>query len=77
MKLSIEISDSDAADIRVLLDQGLHGDGTHGTHNSHGTLTLEVLAQMLLQDVALAHRRPGSWEGAGMLNILSSHGYIL
>jgi hypothetical protein len=43
--------------------------------NTHGKLDLTTLATMLLEDVALADRRPGSWEGANMLQLLSSHGY--
>lgn len=42
---------------------------------SHGELSVELLATMLLEDCALAHRRPGSWEGANMLQVLSGHGY--
>lgn len=44
---------------------------------SHGVLTLAGLAAMLLEDAALARRRPGSWEGANMLDVLRSHGYEL
>jgi hypothetical protein len=43
--------------------------------NSHGALTLDTLVTMLLGDVALASRRPGSWEGANMLTVLAAHGY--
>ena len=39
-------------------------------------LTLESLTQMLLQDVVYAMRRPGSWEGANMIQVLQSHGYL-
>jgi hypothetical protein len=42
---------------------------------SHGPLDLERLVHMLLEDVALAVHRPGSWEGANMLTVLASHGY--
>lgn len=43
--------------------------------NSHGTLTIGQLVQMLLEDVALMIHRPGSWEGANMAQVMSSHGY--
>lgn len=43
--------------------------------NSHGTLTIGRLVQMLLEDVALMIHRPGSWEGANMAQVMSSHGY--
>ena len=43
--------------------------------SSHGALTLERLAHMLLEDAALVVTRPGSWEGANMVRVLESHGY--
>lgn len=72
MKLTIEICDEDAALIRELLEltQDIE---RHGC--SHGPLTMKLLARMLLEDVALAVRRPGSWEGANMLRVLEAHGY--
>lgn len=42
---------------------------------SQGELTVTKLTNMLLQDVAYAIRRPGSWEGANMIQVLRSHGY--
>ena len=33
------------------------------------------ITKMLLEEVALAVRRPGSWEGARMTDLLTSHGY--
>ena len=70
MKLRIEIRDEDAALICDFLEL------TRGrTDNSHGPLTLKLLAEMLLEDVALAVRRPGSWEGANMRHVLECHGY--
>jgi hypothetical protein len=44
--------------------------------SSHGPLTLTKLAQMLLEDAALVVTRPGSWEGANMMQVLQSHGYL-
>lgn len=70
MKLRIEIRDEDAASIRELLEAVNRSD-----FNSHGQLTIQRLAEMLLEDVALAVRRPGSWEGANMWQVLHSHGY--
>lgn len=72
MKLTIEIHDEDAALIRELLEltQDIE---RHSC--SHGPLTMKLLARMLLEDVALAVRRPGSWEGANMLRVLEAHGY--
>lgn len=45
-------------------------------HSSHGQLkTIEDVATMLLEDVALAVSRQGSWEGSNMWTVLNSHGY--
>jgi hypothetical protein len=70
MKIEIEISDQDAALIEEFMDENQSETG-----NSHGPLDMIVLAEMLLQDVALAVRRPGSWEGSNMSQVLYSHGY--
>ena len=69
MKITIDISDEAATLIQRFLD------GTRENGNSHGKLTMESLAAMLLEDVSLAVRRPGSWEGANMTTVLTSHGY--
>ncbi len=42
---------------------------------THGVLTPEGLLEMLAQDVAMVETRPGSWEGAGMAQVLAAHGY--
>lgn len=44
---------------------------------SHDELTLEKLLDMLLEDVVLMYRRPGSWEGSNMAQVLRAHGYNL
>jgi hypothetical protein len=72
MKIEIEISDQDATLIEEFLDENQSGE-----FNSHGPLDMTVLAGMLMQDVALAVRRPGSWEGANMIQVLTSHGYTV
>ena len=38
-------------------------------------LTVETLAAMLLEDVALVVRRPGCWEASNMAEVLTSHGF--
>lgn len=43
--------------------------------NTHGQLTIETALAMLAEDLALTATRPGSWEGANMLQVLCSHGY--
>jgi hypothetical protein len=70
VKVAVEISDHDAALVAEFLE--VYG---QRTDSSHGPLTLETLAAMLLEDVALAIRRPGSWEGANMGTVLAAHGY--
>jgi hypothetical protein len=72
MKIEIEISDQDATMIEQFMDENQSGE-----FNSHGPLDMIVLAEMLLQDVALAVRRPGSWEGSNMIQVLICHGYQL
>ena len=70
MKLTIEIADEDAKLIQELLA------GTKdGAFCSHGPLDLKKLAVMLLEDVALSVRRPSSWEGANLQQVLQAHGY--
>ncbi|MDB5987850.1 MAG: hypothetical protein JWR16_2903 [Nevskia sp.] len=70
MRITTEISEADAKLIQQLLDS-LAVDEL----NTHGPLDLSKLAAMLLEDVALAWRRPGSWEGANMNQVLCAHGY--
>jgi hypothetical protein len=72
LKIAVEISDDNAALVAEFLK--LYG---QRAESSHGPLTIERLAAMLLEDVALAVRRPGSWEGANMGTVLASHGYGL
>lgn len=72
MKITVDISDDDAALIKRLIEAV---NSSSNDANSHGELSFEVLARMLMQDVALAVRRPGSWEGTNMSHVLSSHGY--
>lgn len=70
MKLELEIRDEDAEWIALAL-AACQESGC----NSHGPLDIHRLARLLLEDVALAMRRPGSWEGANMRQLLRAHGY--
>jgi hypothetical protein len=70
MKIEIEISDLDAELIEQFLDENQSETG-----NTHGPLDMIILAEILMQDVALAVRRPGSWEGSNMSQVLTCHGY--
>lgn len=78
MKLTIEIPDDDAALItRTLaaMKSNKAHDSPLGTGGDHGKLDITALAQMLMEDVVLAIRRPGSWEGINMYEVLRCHGY--
>ena len=70
MKIEIEIDDDVVKHINAFLEMQ-----NNNTQSAHGTLDLAGLVAMLLQDVALAVRRPGSWEGSKMGELLGSHGY--
>lgn len=70
MKIEIEVSDKNAALIEEFMDENQTDE-----FNSHGPLDMIVLAEMLLEDVALTVSRPGSWEGSNMSRVLTSHGY--
>lgn len=71
-KFTVDVSEEDLKLIERALLRMNHSDG-----NSHGPLDVHRLAGMLLQDVALAVRRPGSWEGTNMSQVLFGHGYPL
>ena len=70
MKIIVNISDADAALIREFL-----ASTREVTASTHGPLDMKKLTVMLLEDVALMVRRPGSWEGANMWQVMYSHGY--
>ena len=71
MKLEIEVDDDTVMYVGrflSMLDPKIEA-------NTHGPLDMAGLATLLLQDVALVVRRPGSWEGNKMGDLLASHGY--
>ena len=70
MKITVTIPDSDADLIRQFLAAT-----TGVTATTHGQLDLPKLTALLLEDVALMVRRPGSWEGSNMATVMASHGY--
>ena len=72
MKLEIEIDDDTAMYINRFLDEMQDKKSEASTH---GVLDMAGLARMLLEDVALAVRRPGSWESEKIWSLLISHGY--
>lgn len=72
-KIVVEISESTEASLKALMREL----GRDNEYASHGPLDVAGLAAMLLQDAALVIDRPGSWEGAKMADLLTSHGYRL
>jgi hypothetical protein len=71
MKITTEITPTAA---RAIADYVRANGGAE--HCTHGALDFPTLARMLLEDVALAWTRPGSWEGNYMLQLLHGHGYF-
>lgn len=76
-KILVELSDEDAAALADLArrcsqadDQASEGATSHGPLENAAA----VLA-MLAEDAAMVIRRPGSWEGAGLIRQLAAHGY--
>lgn len=71
-KITINISESTFESIKTLVDQiNLHS----GAANSHGKLSITSAIEMIVEDLGMVESRPGSWEGANMAQVLSSHGY--
>lgn len=77
-KILVELSDEDAANLAELARRCSQADQASEGATSHGPLenAAAVLA-MLAEDAAMAIRRPGSWEGAGLIRHLAAHGYDL
>jgi hypothetical protein len=70
-KFTVQIHADTAALVNkfVLLDQD--------ANNSHGPRSVEKLAAMLLEDVALGVRDGNTWQGGHMATfILHPHGYV-
>jgi hypothetical protein len=44
---------------------------------THGEVDVTALLNMLAEDAAMGHSRPGSWEATHMLDLFASHGYRL
>lgn len=76
-KISIEVSDATAANLRELAIRCTQENERREGSTSHGALTPATLLAMLAEDAGLVISRPGSWEGANMAQVLSSHGYEL
>ena len=75
MKIKIEIQIDD--DTAIYINRFLGTQEVESQATTHGPLDTAGLTKMLLEDVALAVRRPGSWEGARMTDLLTRHGYFV
>lgn len=74
-KITITISESTFDSINSLVDQINININSEEGANSHGKLTVKTAVEMIVEDLGLVESRPGSWEGANMAQVLSSHGY--
>jgi hypothetical protein len=72
VRISVDVPQEDAELLALFLE---HCNPEMIQHCTHGPLSVERLIVLLLEDVALAVRRPGSWEGAHMSELLAAHGY--
>lgn len=74
-KITIQISDEIAASLDQLAARCTEEHQHRGGFTSHGALSVSRLMAMLAEDAAMVITRPGSWEGANMAQVFSSHGY--
>jgi hypothetical protein len=77
MKVTIEITEKTATDVAELVKLCSEMDAEREGATTHGPLTVERLLVMLAEDAGMVISRLGSWEGANMATVLSSHGYQL
>ncbi|WP_230596063.1 hypothetical protein [Xanthomonas vasicola] len=76
-RISIEISDETAANLRELAIRCTQSNKQWGGFTSHGDLTPSTLLAMLAEDAGMVISRPGSWEGANLAEVLICHGYTV
>lgn len=74
--ISIDVEEDTLALLTTLAQRCTEVDSDRDGATTHGALTVQTLLAMLAEDAALVVRRPGSWEGANMATVLSSHGYL-
>lgn len=74
-RFSIEVSDQTAASLAELARRCTEADADRNGATTHGPLTVAALLAMLAEDAGLVIDRPGSWEGANMAQVFTSHGY--
>jgi hypothetical protein len=75
-EITIDIAEDTIALLAELARTCTRADRASDGATTHGPLTVPALVAMLAEDAAMVISRPGSWEGANMANVLSSHGYL-
>ena len=74
-QFTIEVNNDTASALHELAGRCTLAHKHNGGYSSHGVLNVPSLLKMLADDAAMVITRPGSWEGANMAQVLSSHGY--
>lgn len=73
--ITIQVSDEVAANLEELATRCADEHQRRDGYTTHGALKVPTLMAMLAEDAAMVISRPGSWEGANMAQVFSSHGY--
>ena len=76
-RITVEISAETAEVLDELITRCNESHRERERASTHGELTPSTLLAMLAEDAGLVIRRPGSWEGANLAQVLISHGYDL
>ena len=71
-RLVVEVDEASAVNLYELADRCTRASKNDGASTSHRALSVPA---MLAEDAAMVITRPGSWEGANMAQVFSSHGY--
>lgn len=71
----VEVDESSAVNLCELAYRCTRASEQDGSFTSHGALSVPAMLAMLAEDAAMVITRPGSWEGANMAQVFSSHGY--
>ncbi len=74
-RFTIEVSSGTAFALQELAARCTKADERNDGFTSHGALNIPSLLTMLAEDAAMVVTRPGSWEGANMTQVFTSHGY--
>lgn len=74
-RITIQVSEATAESLRELAARCTEANSHRDGFTSHGPLTVASLLAMLAEDAGMVITRPGSWEGANMTQVFSSHGY--